>query len=81
MERFQELIGDRLEKAGLSEQKSVALEKLKVVNEKVSNAFAVSKSDFNSRRLLRAYPELGKASRARRKFRRMRKLEAKKKSK
>lgn len=73
MEKYQELMAEQIEKTGLTEQKEAIAAKLKVVNEKMSNV--VLKGGWNSRRLIKAYPNMGKASMLRRRLARLRRLE------
>lgn len=73
MEKYQELMAEQIEKTGLPEQKEAIAAKLKVVNEKMSNV--VLKGGWNSRRLIKAYPNMGKASMLRRRLARLRRLE------
>lgn len=73
MERYQELMAEQVEKLGIPEQREAIAARLKVVNEKMSNV--VLKGGWNSRRLIRAYPNLGKASRFRRRMIRLSRLE------
>lgn len=75
MEKYQELLAEQVEKTGLPEQKEAIAAKLKIVNEKMSN---VLKGDWNSRRLIKAYPNLSKASKLRRKLTHLSRLEKKK---
>lgn len=78
-EKYQELLAEQVEKSRLPEQKEAMVAKLKVVNEKMSNV--VLKGGWNSRRLLKAYPNLSKASRLRRKITRLSRLEKKNRKK
>jgi len=73
MERYQEMMAEQVEKLGIPEQREAIAARLKVVNEKMSNV--VLKGGWNSRRLIRAYPNLGKASRLRRRMIRLSRLE------
>lgn len=78
LEKYQEIVTELMEKRGLLEQKNAVLEKFKGISEKF---VAVSKGGWNSRRLMRSYPNLGKASRLHRsilKKRRMRRNNKKK---
>lgn len=75
MEKYQEFMAEQVEKSRLPEQKEAIAAKWKVVNEKMSNL--ALKGGWNSRRLIRAYPNLGKASRVRRKLARLSRLEKK----
>lgn len=79
MEKYQELLAEQMEKSRLTEQKEAVFAKLKVVNEKMSNI--ILKSGWNSRRLIRAYPNLGKASVLRRRLTRLSRQEKKNKKK
>lgn len=76
MEKYQELMSERFEKLGLQEQKEAAVEKWKEVSEKLSNA--VTRGSWNSRRLIKAYPNLSKATRVHRKLIHLSRLERKK---
>lgn len=76
MEKYQELMSERFEKLGLQEQKEAAVEKWKEVSEKLSNA--VNRGSWNSRRLIKAYPNLSKATRVHRKLIHLSRLERKK---
>lgn len=60
MEQYQDSITELLEQRGLLEQKDTAVEKIKGISEKFVSVF---KGNWNSRRLMRSYPNLGKASR------------------
>lgn len=59
MEQYQVSIMEQMEKRGLTEQKDAAIEKIKGISERFT---AVTKGNWNSRRLMRSYPNLGKAS-------------------
>lgn len=75
MERFQEIVSERAERLGLPEQKEAIAIRLKVFNDKMSNI--VLKEGWNSRRLIKAYPNLSKASLFHRRLRRMSRKEKK----
>lgn len=60
LERYQEIIAEMLDKKELIDQRNTVLEKFRGISEKFT---AVSKGGWNSRRLMRSYPNLGKASR------------------
>jgi len=64
MEQYQEAVMKQLEKLDLAEYKETVAAKMKQVSEKY-RLFAV-KEGWNSRRFLRSYPNLSKASRLRR---------------
>lgn len=76
LEKYQEIVTELLEKRGLSEQKNAVLEKFKGISEKFG---AVSKGGWNSRRLMRSYPNLGKASRLHRSILKKRRMRRNKK--
>lgn len=75
LEKYQEMMADRIEKMGIQEQKEAAIEKLRVAVEKLSNL--IVKGGWNSRRLIKAYPNLSKASKARERLMRLSRLERK----
>ena len=64
MSQYQEALVKRIEHLELSEYREITLEKWKALNEKFNNA--VLKGNWNSRRLMKAYPNLSKASKLRR---------------
>ena len=66
LEQSQDILMGHIESRGLIEQKDVVLQKFKVVGEKLSNA--ISRGNWNSRRLLRAYPNMGKQNKLHKKL-------------
>lgn len=77
MTQYQEMLTKRIESLGLNEQKEATLEKLRMLSEKLGNT--VAKGNWNSRRLIKAYPNLSRASRLRRKSLRQTRHEKKEK--
>lgn len=65
MEAYQASLEKRIERLGITESKEAVKEKLKGLSEKLN--IAQGTKSWRSRRLLRAYPNLGKASRLKRK--------------